>query len=154
MSKIQLNVNAELLTRLIKSGRKKAKVDLYAGLKPAEAATAIDGDVAALLAKVANKSTGSASDTNAIIALLDNVRSLNFKTTYKPAKANAKDKTKDAKKAKPTNAKPKVAKEDKKAKPVKGKVKAKTKVAKEETAKAKAKPVKMLKKIKLKPKAD
>ena len=137
LAKIQLGVTAELVARLIKTGRKTAKTDLYAGLKAAQVATAIEADAQSLLAKAETalaKAAGNETNrANIVIHLLDNARSLNFKTTFKPAKEDAKPAAKPKAKA---AAKPAPAK-----KPA---VKAKAKPA----AKPAAKVAKVLKKIK------
>lgn len=153
VSALQVSITPEVIGRLIKAGRKTAKVDLYAGLTASQASAAIGADAQALCNAAAakiQKATPIAAGTT-LISLLDNARALNFKpTASKTAKAAP---TKVAKPAAKVKAAPAdvaksaakvvkaAAKSAKIAKPVAKAVKPAAKVAKPATKIAKTKPV-------------
>lgn len=90
VSALKVSITPEVIGRLIKAGRKTAKVDLYAGLTAGQATAAISADAQALCNAAAakiQKATPIAAGTT-MISLLDNARALNFKTT---ASKTAKD---------------------------------------------------------------
>lgn len=142
VSALQVSITPEVIGRLIKAGRKTAKVDLYAGLTASQASAAIGADAQALCNAAAakiQKATPIAAGTT-LISLLDNARALNFKpTASKTAKAAP---TKVAKPAAKVKAAPAdvaksaakvvkaAAKSAKIAKPVAKAVKPATKIAK------------------------
>lgn len=142
VSALQVSITPEVIGRLIKAGRKTAKVDLYAGLTASQATAAIGADAQALCNAAAakiQKATPIAAGTT-LISLLDNARALNFKpTASKTAKAAP---TKVAKPAAKVKAAPAdvaksaakvvkaAAKSAKIAKPVAKAVKPATKIAK------------------------
>ena len=107
VAKISIGINPELIARLIKLGRKNTKTDLYKGLAGAKAIAAIEADAQVLCDKAAAalaKATNDVAKANTVISLLDNARTLNFKTTFKPEAAPVKAAAKPAAKAAPAKA--------------------------------------------------
>lgn len=107
VAKISIGINPELIARLIKLGRKNTKADLYKGLAGAKAIAAIEADAQVLCDKAAAalaKATNDVAKANTVISLLDNARTLNFKTTFKPEAAPVKAAAKPAAKAAPAKA--------------------------------------------------